>query len=133
MLAPICCEMLTDTASRPLPVMSSVRSGDPGNTWPMSAMRTVAPFFTSTGVAPISSTDDHRPDTSERCCWPASEKRPTGCSWFCAFSTAATSETVRPAADSLSGSSTTSISRVSLASASMWPAPGTRASAGRIT
>ena len=32
MFAPICCEMLTDTASRPLPVMRSVRSGEPGNT-----------------------------------------------------------------------------------------------------
>ena len=30
MLAPICCEMLIDTASRPLPVTSSVRSGDAG-------------------------------------------------------------------------------------------------------
>ena len=31
MLAPICCAMLTETASRPLPVTSSVRSGDPAS------------------------------------------------------------------------------------------------------
>ena len=99
----------------------------------MSATRTVAPFFTRTGVAAMSSTDDHKPETSVRCCWPDWENRPTGCSWFWALSAAATSETVKPAAVSFIGSSTTSISRVSLASASIRPAPGTRASAGRMT
>ena len=49
MLAPICCEMLIEIASRPLPVTSSVRSGAPGTTVPRSETRMVAPFL-----------DDHR-------------------------------------------------------------------------
>jgi hypothetical protein len=72
MLAPICCEMLIDTASRPLPVMSIVRSGAPGTTAPTSLTRIAAPFFSRTGAAAMSSTLFQRPDASARCCWPAS-------------------------------------------------------------
>ena len=80
MLASICCEMLMATASRPLPVTSSVRSGEPGNTVPRSATRIVAPFFTSTGAAAISVTVVHRPDARDRFWRPDSVKRPTGAS-----------------------------------------------------
>jgi hypothetical protein len=52
---------------------------------------------------------------------------------FSALSASATSSAVRPAAISLAGSTTTSISRVSLAITSTRPTPGTRATSGRIT
>ena len=53
MFAPICCEMLSDTASRPFAVTSRVRSGAPCVTCPRSARRIVAPSFAITGVAEI--------------------------------------------------------------------------------
>ena len=76
---------------------------------------------------------DQSPDASDKCCWPDSANRPTGARRFWAFSLSEISGMVSPAAFSFSGSSTTSISRESLACTSMTPAPGTRASPGRIT
>ena len=52
---------------------------------------------------------------------------------FWVLSALATSCTVNTALVSFAGSSTTSISRVSLESTSILPAPGTRASSGRTT
>ena len=77
--------MLIDTASRPLPVMRSVRSGAPRVTVPRSDTRRVVPFFTFTGACAMSSRLVHRPEASARCCSPDSWNRPTGSTVFCAL------------------------------------------------
>ena len=86
MFAPICCEMLIEMASRPLPVTSSVRSGEPGHDRAESRH--------ADGGAVL---DQHRRvgdlvgglsrarTRATRCCWPDCANRPTGSSWFCAL------------------------------------------------
>ena len=116
-------------ASRPLPVIEPVRSGEPGNTCRRPA-REVTPSVTDTGVWRSSSIERHRPDASDELlqCRRTVTARPAA-SWLAAFEPSATSCTVRPAASSRAGSVTTSISRVSLDSTATLPAPATRASA----
>ncbi len=70
MLAPGCCEMLITEASRPLPVTSEVRSGEPGKTWATSATRIVAPFFTAMVARATSAAELISPEASTRCSRP---------------------------------------------------------------
>ena len=78
MFAPICCEMLIETASRPLPVTSSVRSGEPGVTSPDVRHADGRAVLDDDRRVGDLLGDVHRPEASDRCCCPPSRKRPTG-------------------------------------------------------
>jgi len=114
-------------------VTSSVRSGVPGATDATSPTFTTAPLRRRIGVSAIRRVESHSPDTTARYCASSFTKRPTGASLFASARAAETSSTVSPAASALAGSTTTSISRLSLERTSTRPVPGTRASAGRTT
>ena len=134
MFAPICCEMLIETASRPLPVTSSVRSGEPGDDR--------AEVRHADGGAVLD--DDRR-----GAIWSIERPQPGGEREVLLARLGETSDRQQlvlrlqrvgdigdrqaGGRSASRGSSTTSISRVSLASTSIWPAPGTRASSGRTT